>query len=113
MGLDQGLPFLLSFCFFLILNLCFFLKGWFDEGTRNKIHVLGKEPGPTLLELINGNDLPKVYGGQLDWRYEDEPILDDAARELIGEMPKGPAIFENNRVERPVKEEPETSNKGS
>jgi len=89
------------------------IKGWFDEGTRNKIHVLGKEPGPRLLELVNAKDLPKPYGGQLDWRFEDGPNLDDAARELIGEMPKGPVIFENNRVERPTSVEPKTSNKDS
>ncbi len=87
------------------------LKGWFDEGTRNKIHVLGKEPGPTLLELVNVKDLPKVYGGLLDWQFEDEPSLDDAARELIGEMPKGPVIFENNKVEQPSVAEPKAPNK--
>ncbi|KXN83114.1 Sec14 cytosolic factor [Leucoagaricus sp. SymC.cos] len=77
------------------------IKGWFDEGTRNKIHVLGKEPGPRLLEIINSEDLPKPYGGALDWKYEDEPKLDDTARELIQEMPKGPVIFEHGKVERP------------
>lgn len=68
------------------------------------------------MEFIDDRDLPKVYGGQLDWRFEDEPILDDAARELIGEIPKGPVVFENNRVERPAKEPkegPETLNKDS
>ncbi|KAF5360601.1 hypothetical protein D9756_004638 [Leucocoprinus leucothites] len=77
------------------------IKGWFDEGTRNKIHVLGKEPGPKLLEIINSEDLPKPYGGTLDWKFEDEPKLDVAAQELIGEMPKGPVIFKDGKVEKP------------
>ncbi|KAJ3560204.1 hypothetical protein NP233_g10993 [Leucocoprinus birnbaumii] len=77
------------------------IKGWFDEGTRNKIYVLGKEPGAKLLEIINSEDLPKPYGGTLDWKFEDEPKLDAAAQELIGEMPKGPVIFRDGKVEKP------------
>ncbi|KAI0078216.1 CRAL/TRIO domain-containing protein [Panus rudis PR-1116 ss-1] len=75
--------------------------GWFDEGTRRKIHILGKDPGPTLRTLIEPSDLPKSYGGELDWKFEDEPALDDAAREMIGEMPKGPVVFEDGKVVRP------------
>ncbi|KAI0325045.1 CRAL/TRIO domain-containing protein [Cubamyces sp. BRFM 1775] len=78
------------------------IKPWFDEGTRRKVHVLGKDPGPTLRTLIDPKDLPKPYGGDLDWTYEDEPALDDAAKSAIGEMPKGPAIFEDGEVRRPT-----------
>ena len=35
-------------------------KAWFDEGTRLKVHVLGRDPGPTLRELIDADNLPKV-----------------------------------------------------
>ncbi|KAG1822610.1 CRAL/TRIO domain-containing protein [Suillus subaureus] len=69
------------------------IKTWFDEGTRNKIHILGKDPGRTLRLLIDERDLPQSYGGQLPWKFEDEPDLDDTIKKLIGEMPKGPVLF--------------------
>ncbi|KAF7966410.1 hypothetical protein HWV62_38454 [Athelia sp. TMB] len=79
------------------------IKGWFDEGTRNKIHVLGKDPGPTLRHLVDPQDLPKAYGGKLEWVYEDEPSLDAAAKEVIGEMPRGPAFFVDGAIVSPQK----------
>ncbi|KAL0960843.1 hypothetical protein HGRIS_005859 [Hohenbuehelia grisea] len=78
------------------------IKGWFDEGTRNKIHILGKDPGPTLRELVNEQDLPKPYGGQLDWAFADEPNLDDDTKSAIGDMPKGPAVFVDGAVTKPT-----------
>ncbi|KAG1898203.1 CRAL/TRIO domain-containing protein [Suillus fuscotomentosus] len=69
------------------------IKTWFDEGTRNKIHILGKDPGPTLRLLIDERDIPQSYGGQLPWKFEDDPDLDDAIRKAIDEMPKGPVLF--------------------
>lgn len=96
------------------ISLCSILwyafKGWFDEGTRNKISILGKDPGPKLLELIHAEDLPETYGGMLKWNFEDEPELDDAAQKLIGEMPKGPVTFESGGVARPSVAEQETRN---
>lgn len=76
-------------------------QGWFDPGTRNKIHILGKNPAETLLKLIDAKDLPRQYGGTLEWEFSSEPNLDDAAKEVIGEMPKGPALFVNGAVVRP------------
>ncbi|KAF7357644.1 CRAL/TRIO domain-containing protein [Mycena sanguinolenta] len=69
--------------------------GWFDPGTRNKIHILGKNPAETLLKLIDAENLPSQYGGTLDWKFFSEPNLDDATKEAIGELPKGPHIFVN------------------
>jgi hypothetical protein len=97
MGLDKGDCSSIGY----LIPLTCGLKNWFDEGTRNKIHVLGKEPGPELLKIIDSEDLPKPYGGSLDWKYEDEPKLDEATKELIKEMPKGPVIFENGKVNWP------------
>ncbi len=74
---------------------------WFDEGTRNKVHVLGKDPGVVLRTLIDAQDLPKTYGGELDWKFEDEPALDDTTKAVIGEMPKGPAEFIDGEVRKP------------
>jgi hypothetical protein len=43
--------------------------------------------------LIDDKDIPQSYGGQLPWKFEDDPDLDDTIRGVIGEMPKGPAVF--------------------
>ena len=73
-------------------------KGWFDENTRNKIQVLGNDPEMNLRKLIDAKDLPKSYGGKLEWKFEDEPSLDDAAKAILGEMPKGPFLFLEGKV---------------
>ncbi|KAF6755970.1 CRAL-TRIO domain-containing protein [Ephemerocybe angulata] len=82
------------------------IKGWFDEGTRNKIHILSKDPQSltTLSTLIKPKDLPKIYGGELDWTFVDEPNLDEEAKAVLGEMPKGPAVFnlKTGKVEKPT-----------
>jgi len=54
-----------------------------------------------LRTVIDSENLPKVYGGELDWNFEDEPDLDEAARDVIGEVPKGPFIFKNGSVMSP------------
>ena len=84
-------------------------QGWFDEGTRNKIYVLGRDAGPTLCTLIDAQNLPKAYGGELEWTFEDEPSLDEDARKAVsGEMPRGPVVFVDGRVERLGKNETTT-----
>ncbi|KAF7368765.1 CRAL/TRIO domain-containing protein [Mycena venus] len=85
------------------------IKGWLDPGTRAKIHVLGKNPAENLLKLIDAKDLPRVYGGTLEWEFFDEPILDDAAKEVIGVMPRGPALFVNGAVVRPGQDNSHTN----
>jgi hypothetical protein len=76
------------------------VKHALDEGTRNKIHVLGHEPGPTLQEIVKPEDLPKVYGGELEWKYEDEPVLDAVIQSVVGEtLPPGPIGWQDNKVE--------------
>ncbi|KAF8477977.1 CRAL-TRIO domain-containing protein, partial [Russula ochroleuca] len=79
------------------------IKAWFDEGTRNKVHVLGANPGPALLELMDADSLPQVYGGTLPFTFEDDPILDDPARKLLGStnIPRGPIVFVDGKVVRP------------
>lgn len=67
------------------------------------MHVLGANPGPALLELMDADSLPQVYGGTLPFTFEDDPILDDPARNLLGatSIPRGPIIFVNGKVVRP------------
>ncbi|THH14014.1 hypothetical protein EW146_g6271 [Bondarzewia mesenterica] len=77
------------------------IKVWFDEGTRNKVHVLGKDPGPTLRTIIDAKDLPQLYGGELEWTFSDEPALDEHAKVLVDEVPKGPITFVDGKAVRP------------
>ena len=63
-----------------------------------KIHVLSRDAGSTLSELIHSHDLPASYGGQLEWKFEDEPQLDDDAKQVLGTMPKGPLLFKDGNV---------------
>ncbi|KAG2001832.1 hypothetical protein CC2G_004961 [Coprinopsis cinerea AmutBmut pab1-1] len=78
------------------------IKGWFDEGTRRKIHVLGKDAAPTLTELIHAKDLPKIYGGELEWTFFDQPNLDEDAKAVLPDgFPEGVASFKDGNVIRP------------
>ena len=59
------------------------------------MHVLDSNPGPTLLTMIDAENLPKIYGGQLDFEFADEPVLDAPAREALGQdsVPAGPVVY--------------------
>ncbi|KAK0195040.1 CRAL/TRIO domain-containing protein [Armillaria mellea] len=62
--------------------------------TRNKIYILGKGTDMGKLEeIVDREHIPKVYGGELEWVYGNAPSLDDAVKEVIKEMPWGPAEF--------------------
>lgn len=66
------------------------------------MHVLGNDPGPVLRTFIDPKDLPRSYGGELDWKFGDLPVLDDAAKAALGgELPRGPWIFVNGEVRKP------------
>ncbi len=65
---------------------------------RSKICVFGHDPGTALCEFIYPKDLPKNYGGELDWKFEGEPLLDEDAKQVLGELPKGPFTFVDGRV---------------
>lgn len=70
------------------------IQKWFDEGTRNKMFIVtGAElQQGKLFEFVDKDDLPKVYGGTLDWHYEDEPSVEQAIKNVIGHptVPDGP-----------------------
>ena len=98
--MDQGRVQLLSTLFHITYCIDS-LQNWFDEGTRNKVRVLGRDPGPELRKFIDNENIPKAYGGELDFKFEDEPNLDQAAKDVIGEIPKGPVIFRDGTVMKP------------
>lgn len=58
------------------------IKGWFDEGTRTKIFILDKDMTP-LKDIMHESDLPKQYGGTLEWEFEDEPAFDDGVKSTL------------------------------
>ncbi|KAH6911555.1 CRAL-TRIO domain-containing protein [Coprinopsis sp. MPI-PUGE-AT-0042] len=80
------------------------IKGWFDEATRHKIHVLSKDDmATTLLSLIEAQDLPKVYGGELEWSFSGQPVFDDETLQVLpsGKMPAGTVVFKDGKLFKP------------
>jgi hypothetical protein len=86
------------------------ISQWFDPETRSKIFVLSPaESKSFLLSHIAADDLPKEYGGELEWKWQDQPNLDSYIRELVDEVyhktdrgevySKGPLIFQNGCIE--------------
>ncbi|SDA01318.1 BZ3500_MvSof-1268-A1-R1_Chr10-1g02578 [Microbotryum saponariae] len=77
--------------------------GWiqkgFDQGTVEKMHVLTEaEVFPTLSRYILPENIPKRYGGTLDFEYDDRPNLDAEAIALLelkdGEkLPRAPLRY--------------------
>jgi len=64
-----------------------FVSKWFDPVTRAKIQIIphGKDAAlKRLSEFIDIDDIPKVYGGNLDWDFGDLPNLDPAIVKSYG-----------------------------
>lgn len=57
------------------------------------MHVFSQASG--LQDIADIEDIPKAYGGQLDWEYGDNPNLDDEAKAVLGgEYPLGAWEFD-------------------
>lgn len=85
------------------------INQWFDPETRSKIFILSaSESRSFLLSHISPSDLPKEYGGELEWNWRDQPDLDVSTRELVDEVyqksdrgevfSKGPLIFQDGCI---------------
>lgn len=66
------------------------IKKWFDPVTTAKITILpgnlSKDELRARLETyIAPENLPKEYGGELEWEYGDSPLVDPEISDLIGE----------------------------
>ena len=80
------------------------IQGWFDAGTRNKIKVLGnplkdRATLDVLTSFIAPENLPKAYGGELDWQTGQSPALDGPARRWLKDVMgleelRGPIIID-------------------
>ncbi|KAK3389257.1 CRAL-TRIO domain-containing protein [Podospora didyma] len=76
------------------------IKRWFDPVTVSKIFILSAaEVKPTLEEFIDPKNIPKQYGGELEFLFHDRPNLDpyvrDRATWLNGhtDFPDGPLYW--------------------
>ncbi|EJT97439.1 CRAL/TRIO domain-containing protein [Dacryopinax primogenitus] len=105
------------------------IKNWFDEQTRAKVHILpaGQRGVEELLRFVPRENLPKTYGGELAWEYEDDPVWDadiewllrrvgaprdggvdeEKGKDLRAEVSKlrGPVIVTPRTEQRPIKVE--------
>lgn len=95
---------------------------WFDQGTVDKIFILScvlpcvlsklashlslalppcttryssHEVLPTLLRYVDESNIPKRYGGSLDWDFGDPVTLDEESKKALGVdvLPRGPVRF--------------------
>lgn len=71
------------------------IKRWFDPITVSKIFILSPaEVKPTLESFIDPANIPKQYGGQLDFKWGDKPTTDPAVKAV--------ATWENGYTDFPI-----------
>ena len=80
---------------------------WFDPETRSKTFVLFPSESKPFLSHIAASDLPKEYGGELEWKWQDQPIFDQSTSHLVDEVyqksdrevfSKGPLICQDGCI---------------
>ncbi|KAK1783018.1 CRAL-TRIO domain-containing protein [Copromyces sp. CBS 386.78] len=76
------------------------IKRWFDPITVSKIFILGPhEVKATLEEFIDPKNIPKQYGGELDFTWGDQPKTDPYIKERVKwengltDFPQGPKYW--------------------
>ena len=76
------------------------IKRWFDPITVSKIFILSpSQVKPTLEQFIDPANIPKGYGGQLDFTWADMPNLDPVIKETVQwenghtDFPRGPIYW--------------------
>jgi hypothetical protein len=77
------------------------IKRWFDPITVSKIFILSaSEVKPTLEAFIEPRNIPKQYGGELEFEFFDRPNVDPKIKEALTwengytDFPEGPAYWE-------------------
>ncbi|KAM0790091.1 hypothetical protein ACM66B_005419 [Microbotryomycetes sp. NB124-2] len=73
------------------------IKNWFDAHTVSKLTIVpANQVLSTLSSVIDIENIPIAYGGQLDWKFGDEPSLDREMRDKLGyeKLPRGPFRFD-------------------
>ncbi|KAL2171525.1 hypothetical protein VTG60DRAFT_2693 [Thermothelomyces hinnuleus] len=76
------------------------IKRWFDPITVSKIFILNpNEVKSTLEEFIEPRNIPKQYGGELEFEFFDRPNVDPHIKEALTwengytDFPEGPAYW--------------------
>ncbi|KAI2641226.1 CRAL-TRIO domain-containing protein [Xylaria nigripes] len=76
------------------------IKRWFDPVTVSKIFILSDQDVlPVLTTFMDIENIPKNYGGKLDWSFFDEPTYDDEIRRIakwedgFTTFPRGPCYW--------------------
>lgn len=63
------------------------LTRWFDPATTRKIVVLqASQATATLTQFIEPENLPKRFGGGLDWAMGMHPIPDAETKSIVGRL---------------------------
>ncbi|KAI1761221.1 CRAL/TRIO domain-containing protein [Hypoxylon sp. FL1150] len=86
------------------------IKRWFDPVTVSKIFILSDtDVLPVLTSFVDLKDIPKIYGGELEWDFFDEPAWDEEVERVCQwenghtTFPPGPlywqAIDDGKRLE--------------
>ncbi len=64
------------------------IKKWFDPITTSKIFILAHhEVLPTLTQFMDIENIPKKYGGKLDFECGKMPVLDPQVRDCLALAP--------------------------
>jgi hypothetical protein len=76
------------------------IKRWFDPITTSKIFILSQSDMKSTLEsFIEPANIPKKYGGELDFNWCDTPVYDPALNDVITwkngyeTLPTGPMFW--------------------
>jgi hypothetical protein len=82
-----------------------FISQWFDANTRSKISILSNDKEATfkrLTDIIDVENIPKYYGGKLDWEFGALPNLDPVITKSYGlqpnQWPIGPIKIEGDDI---------------
>ncbi|EMR86928.1 hypothetical protein ACHAPC_004654 [Botrytis cinerea] len=79
------------------------IKKWFDPITTSKIFIISQNDVKSTLEaFIEPRNIPKKYGGELDFEFGDMPTLDPALEAVTtwnnsGSFPAGPMYWVNTK----------------
>lgn len=85
------------------------IKRWFDPITVSKIFILGShEVKPVLESFIEPRNIPKQYGGELDFAFGDLPVVDPGWDGVVEwqngytSFPTGPLLWEETEGDEKI-----------
>ncbi|KAG9230823.1 putative SEC14 cytosolic factor [Amylocarpus encephaloides] len=82
------------------------IKKWFDPITTSKIFIISShDMKKTLESFIDPKNIPKKYGGELEFHFGDKPVLDPYLKDVLkwegdrSDFPDGPMYWEKSGKE--------------